>query len=211
MLGMHFCFDDKALRPLATGFKFFLDRHGRNRFRAHYGDEQKVVFQLQTYGIPFDENSPFKLENSGEFNLSWHKEWLQIRRSQEEKLNSIMAEEEPHVTIPHRFDVLFGRGKVAKQHTGNLRAFHLVDMWQKKYNEAGKYEKTIISEKIVQIIHDSGGKFLKWENGKGWIQVDDDTARGKVSHWFRHNRQKQSERNPEKSDESKNVKRPFNQ
>lgn len=204
MLGMHFCFDDKTLRPMASGFRYFLDHRTRNRFRAHYGDEQKAMFQLQTFGIdiPFDEN-PFKLVE-GRFNLSWHKEWLEIRKSQEEKMASNKTEEEPSpVVVPHRFDVLFGRGKVSKRHTGNLRALHLVNMWQKKYDEAGKYEKTIISEKIVHIVRDSGGKFLRWEKDAGWIQVHEDAAREKVSHWFRHNRRKQPESDNEKSAEKK--------
>lgn len=212
MLGMHFCFDDKSLRPIVSGFRYFLDNRARNRFRAHYGDAQKTQFQLQTFGIPIDDNSPFKVENGG-LNLSWHNEWLQIRKNQEELTMSSEADEEQVlVTIPHRFDVLFGRGKVSKQHTGNLRATHLVNMWQPKYDAAGRYEKTIISEKIVHIIRDSGGRFLKGEKGNGWVPVDKDIAREKISHWFRHNRQRNSDCPDEKSVETNNnQKRPLNQ
>ncbi|CAJ1934427.1 unnamed protein product [Cylindrotheca closterium] len=209
MFGMHFCFDDKSLRPVVSGFRYFLDKRARNRFRAHFGDEQKTTFQLQTFGIPFDDSSPFKL-HEGEFNLSWHNEWLQIRKSQED-LPLKKSDENDPVTIPHRFDVLFGRSKMTREHTGNLRALHLINMWEAKYEGAGKYEKTIITEKIVNIIRDSGGKFLKWENDKGWLQVDNEAAREKIAHWFRHNRKKHAASKNDKSAESNTQKRPFNQ
>lgn len=177
MCGLHYCFDDKSLRPLLSGLRYFFDKHARERFRVHYGDEKKASFQLQTYGIPYNDESPMKVAN-GQFNLSWHKEWLQIRQAQE----GASPEEKQSITIPHRFDILFGRGKTAREHTGNLRATHLVSMWQKKYDESSRFEKTAIAEKLVVIIKDSGGKFLKSEES-GWVEVEDDMAREKISHW----------------------------
>ena len=94
------------------------------------------------------------------------------------------------IIFPHRFDVLFGKDKRAKLHTGNLRALHLVSMWQSKYEAAGnRYEKTEIAEKIVGIIHESNGRFLK-RDGSGWVEVDDVAAREKISHFFRNQRPK---------------------
>ncbi|CAJ1934428.1 unnamed protein product [Cylindrotheca closterium] len=203
MCGLHFCFDYKALRPMVSGMRYFMDKHARKRFRVHYGDEQKVAFQLQTYGIPFDDGSPMKVIN-GQFNLTWHQNWLQLRQAQE----GGSTDQKQRITIPHRFDVLFGRGNNAREHTGNLRATHLVNMHQKNYDEANRFAKTSISEKLVGIIKESGGKFLKWEDS-GWVEVEDDIARDKVSHWFRLNRQKGNQK--EASVETQKQKRPFNQ
>ena len=84
---------------------------------------------------------------------------------------------------------LFGRGKIAKTHTGNLRALHLCEMNYARYESAlsGKYGKTEVAEMIVRIIHESGGRFLTPESN-GWVEVDDDAAREKISHFFRHMR-----------------------
>ena len=95
-----------------------------------------------------------------------------------------------NIIVPRRFDVLFGRGKTTREHTGNLRAGHIVDMHYAAYEKAGKYKKTNIAEEIVNIIHASCGRFLKWEQDKGWVEVDFETARDKVSHFFRQKRSK---------------------
>lgn len=58
-------------------------------------------------------------------------------------------------------------------------------MHQIEYEKAGKMEKTEIAERIVNIIHESYGRFLKWEK-EGWIEVDHEAAREKISHFFRH-------------------------
>jgi len=188
MRGFHAAYDDKSMRPFVSGLRYFLDGHGRTRFRVHFGDQQKVIFQLQTFGIFIDENSPLR-GNDGQLNLAWHQEWLQMRQAQEAAFQE--GEDQHKIFFPHRFDVLFGRGKFTREHTGNLRAAHLVNMWTQKYDEAGKYGKTEIAERIVSIIHESDGRFLKWEKS-GWVEVEDELARQKVSHWFRHQRTKVS-------------------
>lgn len=187
MLGFHQCYDDKALRPLVSGIRYVLDKQARIRCRIHFGDQEKVLFQLQTYGIPIDERSPFILE-SGSNSLKWHREWLQIRKEQEASATKGAADAK--IVFPHRFDVLFGRGKAPREHTGNLRAVHLVNMWHPQYDAAiNRFQKTEISERIVKIIHDSGGRFLKWEESE-WVEAEDDAAREKISHFFRHQRRR---------------------
>lgn len=97
--------------------------------------------------------------------------------------------------VPMRFDVLFGKDKMSRLHTGNLRAMHLCDMYWDKYEAAGKYEKTEIAERIVTIIHESSGRFWK-ENDGVWEEATDKEARQKIAHFFRqkrHDRKKQIE------------------
>lgn len=106
------------------------------------------------------------------------------------------TDEKPKTLIPHRFDVLFGRGSKARCHTGTLLVIHLVDLWQARYDEApNRAKKSEISDRIVGIVHESGGKFLKW-GGNGWVEVEDEMARDKVAHFFR-NRRKQNQESEE--------------
>ena len=58
-----------------------------------------------------------------------------------------------------------------------------------KREKANKHEKTEIAERIVSIIHESHGRFLKWDKDC-WVEVEYSVAREKVSHFFRHLRSK---------------------
>ena len=89
--------------------------------------------------------------------------------------------------VPRRFDVLFGRGRNTRVHSGNLRAKHLVEMRFEEYEKANKQEKTVIAEEIVANIKASNGRFLTSEDG-GWVEVDAETARYKIAHFFRRRR-----------------------
>jgi len=206
----HYCYNDKSLRPFVAGIRLFVDPNTRFRLRPHYGTPQEIDFELQTFGIP-TEHSP--MQNGG-WSVEWHLEWLNTQKTREEE-NAAVAEAEgvkegrdSAVIVPRRFDVLFGRGKIAKTHTGNLRALHLCEMNYPRYESAitGKYGKTEVAEQIVRIIHESGGRFLKPENG-GWVEVEDEAAREKISHFFRHMRFKvknsASENNASNSNDSK--------
>lgn len=184
LVAVHYCFDDANLKPFVAGIQLTWDRETRKRFRTHCGSWGEAAFNLQTYGIPMGE---FPFKHDGTMCLNFHKQWLNARRLQEE--NEIAAAKS---IIPQRFDVLFGRSRLTREHTGNLRAGHLVEMHQAEYEKAGKFEKTAIAEKIVGMIHDSKGRFLKWEDD-GWTEVEYDAAREKVSHFFRHLRSRKGE------------------
>ena len=119
--------------------------------------------------------------------MTWHNQWLQAVRASEA---NIAIEDDTTILIPRRFDVVFGRGRGNRDRTGNLRAAHLVEMHSSKYEQANKHKKTEIAERIVTIIHESYGRFLKWQT-EGYVEVSHETAREKVSHMFRHFRAKQ--------------------
>ena len=184
VVGAHYCYSDASFRPFVAGVRFFMEKEIRCRFRPHFGNIRDIQFELQTFGI--DTRDHPVLED-GSLSLEQHREWLHIRKTQEEA-SGTGNEADGRILIPKRFDVLFGRDKTIREHTGNLRCAHLVDMHQEKYNNAGKYQKTEISDRIVSIIHESYGRFLKWEKDGGWVEVDRDAARDKIAHFFRHNR-----------------------
>lgn len=198
--GTHYCYDDIMLSPFVAGVRLLIDKYGRTRFRSHFGTAEKIEFELRTFGI-LTQDLPFG--PNGELSVSFHREWLRVRRVQE---NYKPGESRVDVIVPRRFDVLFGRGRYTRQHTGNLRAGHLVEMYQEEYEKAGKYEKTMIAERIVTVIHRSYGRFLKWEN-IGWVEVDNEAAREKISHFFRRLRIKATTSEGGKTEEKVVAKR----
>ncbi|CAB9507649.1 Transfer protein [Seminavis robusta] len=179
--GVHFLLSQEYLRPLVFGMQWLLPEHLRTKVRVHFGNFEQLKFKLQTFGIPMDcfpchPNKPINLEN--------HLQWIQSQRKQEERGNSNTAD----TIVPGRFDVLFGRGNT-RNHTGNVRAAHIADMFRDKYESVGKFEKTAIAERIVTIIQESQGRFLKWEDDV-WVEVDQQAARNKISHFYRNTRNK---------------------
>ena len=87
------------------------------------------------------------------------------------------------ICFPGPFDVMLGRGRRSNYHPGNIRLRGMCDDSKELYNASAKKGKTQITEKIVKAIKVSG-RFLK-EDGFGWVEVDDEVARLKVSHTFR--------------------------
>lgn len=172
---VHYCFDDQALRPFLSGMRMLAGKRIRSRFRPHFGTASDFDLTLQTYGIP-TQYMPL-IGGTESDPLRHHKEWLEALEYKE-RLG------EDRIIVPRRFDVLFGKWKAAVEHTGNLRATHIVDMHRPKYERANKYEKTEIAERIVDLIREAHGRFLKRDQG-GWVEVDDGEAREKISKIFR--------------------------
>mmetsp|Transcript_27998 Transcript_27998/g.68164 ORF Transcript_27998/g.68164 Transcript_27998/m.68164 type:complete len:216 (-) Transcript_27998:43-690(-) len=84
-------------------------------------------------------------------------------------------------------DVLCGRDKVSHAHVGNKRFRQIIEKNREEYQTAPSRDaKTTITCRIVAMIRDSGGRFLK-QNAKTneWEDVGDGYAREKVSHALR--------------------------
>lgn len=200
IVGAHYCYTDPDLRPFVAGFQLLLNEKDRYRMRIHYGTREEINFELQTFGIPMDA-CPISLD--GTCCNTWHDNWLAMLRNEEEQKHT-----EKTILLPHRFDVLLGKHAIAREHTGTLRALHIVDMNFDRYEKLGKYLKTEVAEKIISIIHESGGRFLKQKENGAWVEVEDVEARKKIAHWFRHarfKRQKQQQEQQQHQQESTNT------
>ena len=89
--------------------------------------------------------------------------------------------------MPGPYDVLFGREKMAQEHSGNFRYLRILEEHRDWYDSAPKIDKTDVAVAVVEKVKLSGGRFLK-TNGADWVEVDDRTARLKVSTAFRSKR-----------------------
>lgn len=100
--------------------------------------------------------------------------------------------------VPHRFSIIFGRGKQSCDHTGNRRLKIVVSMNLHRYSKANKNhnkeEKSNILHEIVQYIKDSypdgidkRGAFVRYNNNdKRWYHVDEFLVREKIGVMFRN-------------------------
>ena len=75
-----------------------------------------------------------------------------------------------------------------QKHTGNLNYHCVVERYHEEYERALKLEKTKLAAKIVEQIHNQGGKFLKQDDVGLWVEIDEEAARTKISHTFRNHR-----------------------
>lgn len=183
IMGIHFCSDDPAVRTLmAFSTLHVMSREMRLHFRPHiFKDSKEIIFGLRMYGIPITKEY---LKPNTNANVAWHREWLEnIKWREQVSMNSLAG-----VIVPRKFDVLFGRRRNSREHTGNLRCALLVEMHMEQYEKASRHEKTMIAERIVSMVEESLGRFLKFEFKKGWVGVSRQQAREKVSQFFRFQR-----------------------
>lgn len=187
----HLCYNHPGLHPYVTGFHLFAGEEEKFRIRTHFGTRDQVDLALQLFGIPSD-HLPIPRQDVP-YSVADHLEWLEKTRNEEVMPHARAAEQllRNGVVRPCRFDVLFGKSNLAREHTGTLRAWHLVQMHFVTYERLGKFQKTDVANKIISIIHESGGRFLKQtKNKRHWVEVTDVVARQKIAHWFRHARNK---------------------
>ena len=91
------------------------------------------------------------------------------------------------VVVPGENDVLLGRGKFVLEHVGNVKYRYMLGTYKEKYETGTKSVKSNIIGEIVAKIAENGGRFLEQDHDGGlWAPVSHETARQKVSHYFRN-------------------------
>ena len=92
---------------------------------------------------------------------------------------------------PTASDILLGRGRVIDTRPGNMKFRQFLAQQLEHYEQAPKFQKTEIAESLLRHLKDSCHvRFLKeLPDGKGFMEVDDKTAREKISRTFRRIRE----------------------
>jgi hypothetical protein len=135
------------------------------------------------FGIP---TTVLSMTTDGEIDLEHHSRWLERRRILETTI-SVGGKNEWHANVPNHSDVLFGKDKNVKEHSGNIRYLNLIAEYWDRHDGAKKVQKKSITEEMVDLVKKTGGRFLKIEDS-GWVEVSDVVAREKVSNAFRDRR-----------------------
>mmetsp|Transcript_1214 Transcript_1214/g.1717 ORF Transcript_1214/g.1717 Transcript_1214/m.1717 type:complete len:186 (-) Transcript_1214:171-728(-) len=90
------------------------------------------------------------------------------------------------MTEPNNYDVLCGRGGATNGFVGNKRYRQIVKDHQDEYLNARKKDKVLIARRIVSIIRQNGGRFLRRdEASQEWVDVGDKKATEKTSQSLR--------------------------
>jgi len=90
-----------------------------------------------------------------------------------------------HSSDIHAKDVLLGRGGQTNKHSGNKNYRAIVASHQQEYLNARKKDKVVIARRIVKIVQDQGGRFLKQDAAGQWVAVTDKRAQEKTSQALR--------------------------
>jgi hypothetical protein len=123
--------------------------------------------------------------------------WMEKRKKELQgayTIGSSSFDDTDMIYFPSVDDILLGSGFAYQNFPGNKYFISLVELQEGTYNDAsnGRVEKTAISKQLVKSLQESGSRFLQ-RAGKeedGWVHVDDETARKKVSHAFRNLRRR---------------------
>eukprot|EP00934_Nitzschia_sp_Nitz4_P001110 Nitzschia sp. Nitz4//scaffold83_size84149//41389//42977//NITZ4_005172-RA/size84149-processed-gene-0.57-mRNA-1//-1//CDS//3329558941//1110//frame0 len=189
ILADHYCRPVALDRSTEIGFKLFAGEIGRVRYKFHIGTPEEIKFSLQTYGLPID-SLPHR--SDGTWCCKAHQSWLEALRKQE-----VNDQDAKPIIIPRPKDVLFGKNARARDHPGNVRALNVVEHYFEEYERANKWNKTVVADRIIDLIWQSGGRFLKQQQEGGpWEEVPQTLARQKIAHWCRHMRHKAKNAGP---------------
>lgn len=106
------------------------------------------------------------------------------RKQQEIDCTTILQE----TYLPKDTDVIIGNGGRVRKHPGNIEFKNIIDSKLKDYASFSlRREKTNMIRSIVNQIHENGGIFVRKDPATGtWFEVDDVSAREKISQAFRN-------------------------
>jgi len=78
---------------------------------------------------------------------------------------------------PAENDVLCGRGAVTNTWSGNKRYRQIVKDNREEYSKTRKKDKGLIARRVVDTVHQSGGRFLRLDKATGeWTDVGHEKA-----------------------------------
>ena len=111
---IHICYNNDNIRPLIAMQKLYmLSKSHRERLRSHFGNHNEIIFKLQTYGIPVNNNhiqpnnndlyqSESRSESKSESEsamvsspIAWHQDRLSMQRKPEDSKETVIKRKPP--------------------------------------------------------------------------------------------------------------------
>lgn len=174
---VHLCYDNPILHPVIAAASFVMERKLLVRMRVHYGSNLECMYELMGFGIP---RNILPIDCTGDQIAGFSSDWIKTSREREREMPR-----EERIVAPTAKDVLMGRGKNVFLHTGNIHFRTLLQRHQARYQQASKFEKTVLVGTVLLDVKDHGGRFLA--HGKdGYFEAADETSRKKIAHDFRN-------------------------
>ncbi|KAL3908360.1 MAG: hypothetical protein SGARI_003095, partial [Bacillariaceae sp.] len=168
----------KALVLLSMGCQL------RPRVRFHVGARRDVRRSLNKYGLPVDQLSSYRT----------HQKWITMMQSKEKTQQNVGVF--AGIECPNAVDVVFGKGQMNQNHSGNRGMQALIAQNYVRHYSASKVDKTCITHLIHYEIEENGGRFLKRNESLGyWIPVAKEDALKKIAKGFRDYRRKKLDKN----------------
>ncbi len=176
-----------SLRYFVRATNKLMPKELRIRQRYHAGSDLEVHYALMAFGIELSWGC--KLEHGVIAKMPVEDRYFQSRRLAEEEFDRHETDSmlPNHAAYPKREDVLMGRGRPYQTWPGNVHLAGLVMENTDQYIVAaeGGFDKMTIASYLVELIkRRNDGRFLVRTN-VDWKEVDDLSARNKVSQLLR--------------------------
>ena len=145
------------------------------------GTHQECQYALMTFGIPVQS---LPVGFAGGLKTTNHLKWIARRKAKD---TSIIYKKGVFcgIDFPRKNDVVLGRGRNLQEHPGCVQLRNIVSGLLEDYKPASIQDKKGICLKIIDLIKELGGSFLKQNRDGWWVPVSDEVARDKVGMTFR--------------------------
>lgn len=130
------------------------------------------------------ENPPKIPESIPETDLEQKKEGLSLLFAASLLQKENPTHTTPQLSTPQPQDVVCGRGGGTHQHLGNRIYRRIVDYNKETYRHVPKRHRQLVSQSIVQVILNHGGRFLQRNDNK-WTEISFRRAVQKTSQALR--------------------------
>ncbi|KAL3907056.1 MAG: hypothetical protein SGILL_009027 [Bacillariaceae sp.] len=198
MSAFHLCLPDTLLaHALKASLIVAGSFQDRMRIRTHVGSVTECLYALRSFGIP-TKYFPSDLKRRARDYQKDRKRATEQLAAKEAILKQRQQEYEekgqegpypffaPDLILrPRHEDCLFGKGMPNMNHHGNVSMRKMLEQRWDRYDKAKYGEKMDIAWEVIFEIKRGQGRFLKEEASGLYTEVDDESAREKISIAFR--------------------------
>ena len=131
----------------------------------------ELQYRLKSYGIPVDLTP---ITDSGNIKTTHLKQWLRLRKIIEVGWtpDGTKTDKISIIECPGSNDVIFRPGTSMLCHPGNVVFRGLIESKQNRIT-VKRAEKEEVALEIIREVEKSGGRFLMWDNGGWWSELQD--------------------------------------